>query len=421
MSTLLIEGGQRLSGAVEVEGNKNSALPLLAACLLTTEECVLTNVPRISDVEVMARLLLDLGAEVEGIGSTTLRVRCPEVIKDEPDPALVGRLRGSVLLLGPLLARRGRANLAPPGGDFPARRTIATHLEALEAMGVKQLPVEFGAGHVLEAPDGLKPTSVYLYEASVTGTETALLAAAGAPGLTEIRHAACEPHVVELCAFLAKLGVGVNGAGTPTIRIEGGGKLGGASHELWGDYIEAGSWAVVGAITGGEIDVHGARAEDMEVVAAVFKRMKIECAMKGDIFRVEQSRPQAAGRITTSLWPGFPSDLVSLVTVLATQAEGQTLVHDWLYELRLFALEQLSGMSGDLFLCDPHRIIVTGPKRLRGRPLDSRDLRSGMALIAAALAADGQSRLSPLETVERGYGRLVERLQGLGAKVARMS
>jgi UDP-N-acetylglucosamine 1-carboxyvinyltransferase len=369
----------------------------------------------------MARLLLDLGAQVEGIGSTTLRVRCPEVIKDEPDPALVGRLRGSVLLLGPLLARRGRAILAPPGGDFPARRTIATHLEALEAMGVKQLPVEFGAGHVLEAPDGLKPTSIYLYEASVTGTETALLAAAGASGLTEIRHAACEPHVVELCAFLAKLGVGVTGAGTPTIRVEGGAKLGGATHKLWGDYIEAGSWAVVGAITGGEIDVHGARAEDMEVVAAVFKRMKIECAMKGDVFRVEQSRPQAAGRITTSLWPGFPSDLVSLVTVLATQAEGQTLVHDWLYELRLFALEQLSGMSGDLFLCDPHRIIVTGPKRLRGRPLDSRDLRSGMALIAAALAADGQSRLSPLETVERGYGRLVERLQGLGAKVARMS
>ena len=178
MSTLLIEGGQRLSGAVEVEGNKNAALPLLAACLLTTEECVLTNVPRISDVEVMARLILDLGGEVEGIGSTTLRVRCPEIVKDEPDGALVGRLRGSVLLLGPLLARRGRAHLAPPGGDFPARRTINTHLEALESMGVRKVE---GPGHVLEAPDGLKPTSIYLYEASVTGTETALLAAAAAP------------------------------------------------------------------------------------------------------------------------------------------------------------------------------------------------------------------------------------------------
>src|SRR5436309_10147408 len=188
MSTLVIEGGHRLSGSVTVEGNKNSALPLLAACLLTTEECVLTNVPRISDVEVMARLLLDLGGEVEGIGSATLRVRCPAVSKDEPDGAMVGRLRGSVLLLGPLLARRGRAKLAPPGGDFPARRTIATHLEALIAMGAR---VVEGPGHILECPDGLVPTSIYLYEASVTGTETALLAAAAAPGVTEIRHAAC--------------------------------------------------------------------------------------------------------------------------------------------------------------------------------------------------------------------------------------
>ena len=417
MSTLLIEGGQRLSGAVDVEGNKNSALPLMAACLLTTDECVLSNVPRISDVEVMARLLLDLGAEVEGIGSTTLRVRCPEIVKDNPDPALVGRLRGSVLLLGPLLARRGRAQLAAPGGDFPARRTINTHLEALGAMGARQIE---GDGHVLEAPDGLRPASMYLYEASVTGTETALLAAAGAPGTTEIRHAACEPHVVELCTFLKSLGVGISGGGTTTIRIEGGGTLRGAKHTLWGDYIEAGSWAVVAAVTGGEIEVHGARSDDMEVLAAVLSRMGIVCAMEEKRFRVEQSRLQAAGRITTSLWPGFPSDLVSLVTVLATQAEGQTLVHDWMYELRLFALEQLSGMSADLFLCDPHRIIVTGPRKLRGRPLDSRDLRSGMALIAAALAADGQSRLAPLETVERGYGRLVERLQGLGAKVAKL-
>jgi len=418
MSTLLIEGGQRLSGSVEVEGNKNAALPLLAACLLTTEECVLTNVPRISDVEVMARLLLDLGAEVEGIGSTTLRVRCTEIVKDEPDAALVGRLRGSVLLIGPLLARRGRARLAPPGGDFPARRTIATHLEALAAMGVREID---GEGHALEAADGLQPASIYLFEASVTGTETALLAAAAARGMSEIRHAACEPHVAELCGFLQALGVGITGAGTSTIRIEGGATLHGASHQLWGDYIDAGSWAVVAAVTGGEIEIAGARAEDIEVVAAVLRRMDVVCAMDGDLFRVEQSRPKAAGRITTGLWPGFPSDLVSLVTVLATQAEGRTLVHDWLYELRLFALEQLSGMSADLFLCDPHRIIVTGPRRLRGRQLDSRDLRSGMALIAAALAADGQSRLTPLETVERGYGRLVERLQGLGAKVAKLA
>jgi UDP-N-acetylglucosamine 1-carboxyvinyltransferase len=417
MSTLLIEGGQRLSGSVAVEGNKNSALPLLAACLLTTGECVLTNVPRISDVEVMARLLLDLGAEVEGIGSTTLRIRCPEVLKDEPDAALVGRLRGSVLLLGPLLARRGRARLALPGGDFPARRTIATHLDALAAMGARVIS---GPGHEIEAPDGLKAASMYLYEASVTGTETALLAAAAAPGVTEIRHAACEPHVVELCVFLQKLGVGVTGGGTSTIRIEGGARLGGATHALWGDYIDAGSWAVVAAVTGGDVEVRGARAEDLEIVAAVLKRMNVRCSVEDDLFRVEQSNVQGAGRIATGLWPGFPSDLVSLVTVLATQAQGRTLVHDWMYELRLFALEQLSGMGADLFLCDPHRMIVTGPRRLRGRPLDSRDLRSGMSLIGAALAADGESRVTPLETVERGYGQLVERLQGLGAKVAKL-
>jgi UDP-N-acetylglucosamine 1-carboxyvinyltransferase len=418
MSTLLIEGGRRLSGSVEVEGNKNSALPLLAACVLTTEECVLTNVPRIADVEAMARLLIDLGAHVEGLGTTTLRVRCETIVSDEPDATLVGRIRGSVLLLGPLLARRGRARLALPGGDFPARRSISTHLEALMSMGARILP---GPGHQLEVPDGLKPASIYLYEASVTGTETALLAAAAAPGASEIRHAACEPHVVELCEFLRKLGAGISGAGTSTIRVEGAARLGSAEHHLWGDYIEAGSWAVVAAVTGGEIDVRGARAVDLEVVGAVLRRMSIQHEMDGDLFRVHRSHPKAAGRITTGLWPGFPSDLVSLVTVLATQCEGQTLVHDWLYELRLFALEQLSGMGADLFLCDPHRIIVTGPTPLRGRPLDSRDLRSGMALIAAALAADGESRLSPLETVERGYGRLVERLQALGAKVSKQA
>ncbi len=418
MSTLLIEGGQRLSGAVDVEGNKNAALPLMAACLLTTGECELTNVPRIGDVEVMARLLLDLGAEVEGIGSTTLRVRCREVVKDEPDATLVGRLRGSVLLMGPLLARRGRAKLAQPGGDFPARRTIGTHLDALSAMGVRRV---LGPSYELEAPDGLKPASTYLYEASVTGTETALLAAAAAPGRSEIRHAACEPHVAELCDFLQKLGAGITGGGTSTIRIEGCARLGDASHRLSGDYIEAGSWAVVAAVTGGDISISGVRAEDMEVIAAVLQRLGAECVSDGGTFRVEPGRLKAAGRITTGLWPGFPSDLVSLVTVLATQAEGRTLVHDWMYELRLFALEQLSGMGADLFLCDPHRIIATGPRRLRGRVLDSRDLRSGMALIAAALAADGQSRVAPLETVERGYGRLVERLQALGARVTKLN
>ena len=418
MSTLLIEGGRRLSGRVTVEGNKNAALPLLAACLLTPDECVLTNVPRIGDVEVMARLLIDLGAEVDGIGTTTLRVRAAEIGVHEPDRTLVGRLRGSVLLLGPLLARTGRADLAPPGGDFPARRTLATHIAGLTALNAR---VVDGPGHALEVNGRLTGASMYLDEASVTGTETVLLAAAAADGVTEIRHAACEPHVTELCQFLRTMGADVTGEGTSTIRVEGRSRLGGATHRLNGDYIEAGSWAVVAAVTGGSIEAAGARARDVEVIAAVLKQLRVACTFDETSLRVDASRPVAAGRITTGLWPGFPSDVVSLITVLATQADGRTLVHDWMYELRLFALEQLSGMGADLFLCDPHRIIVTGRTRLRGRPLDSRDLRSGMALIAAALAADGQSRLSSLETVERGYGQLVERLKGLGAQVEKQA
>jgi UDP-N-acetylglucosamine 1-carboxyvinyltransferase len=416
MATLRIEGGRRLSGVVAVEGNKNAALPLIAACLLTEDECVISNVPRIRDVEVLLDLLRGLGASVEGVGTSTLRIRCQSITTERPDPNLVGKLRGSVLLLGPLLARRGAARLAPPGGDFPARRTISTHLQALIALGA--VPAD-EPGHALDAPNGLTGASFRLDEASVTGTETALLGAAAARGRTEIRHAAMEPHVVELCHFLRAMGVSVEGIGTPTIRVEAPARCSGATHRLQGDYVEAGSWGVVAAITGGDIVVTGARAEDMEVIAAPLEQMGLACSYEDDRFAVEPSSLTATRRITTGLWPGFPSDMVSLVTVLATQADGRTLVHDWLYELRLFALEQLSAMRADLFLCDPHRIIVSGPKRLRGRLLDARDLRSGMALIAAALAADGESRVTPLETVERGYASLVERLRSLGATVER--
>jgi UDP-N-acetylglucosamine 1-carboxyvinyltransferase len=417
MAHLVIEGGRRLSGSIAVGGNKNAALPVLAACVLTSETCEIRNLPRIRDVAVMMDLLRSIGAEVEEVDGSTIRVTCRDIRTTEPDPSLVSRLRGSVLLLGALLGRAGRAVLAPPGGDFPARRTIATHLHALAALGARI--VDDQAGHRLEAPSGLSGTSMYLVEASVTGTETALLAAARATGRTEIRHAACEPHVVELCQFLAAMGARVTGGGSSTITIDPPATLRGAVHTLRGDYIEAGSWAVVGAITGGEVEITGAQPQDLEPVAAVLAMMGVNLQLDERAMVVRPSTLIAARRVTTGLWPGFPSDIVSLATVLATQARGRTLLHDWLYELRLFALEQLSSMRADLFLCDPHRIIVTGPTKLRGRVLDSRDIRSGMALIAAALAAEGQSTVLEIETVERGYADLVTRLTSLGASVER--
>ena len=413
-TTLVVEGGHRLGGCLSVEGNKNSALPLLAACLLTDKPCRLTNVPRIKDVGVMVEMLQGLGAEIHGAGGNTLDITCAQVTGDEPDPQLVGRLRGSVLLFGPLLARRGRAQLVAPGGDFPARRTISAHLQALQAMGAREV---LGQSHALETPDGLCPASIYLEEASVTGTETAILAAAGAPGTSEIRHAACEPHVSELCGFLRQMGVEIEGDGTPTVRVVGARRIGGATWQLGGDYIEAGSWAGVAALSGGGIEVQGVSATELEPVVTVLSRMNVQCTVDENRLVVHESRPEAIRQITTAPWPGFPSDMVSMVSVLATQARGRTLIHDWMYELRLFALEQLSGMGADLFLCDPHRMIVNGPRRLSGCNLDTRDLRSGMALIAAALGAEGVSRVGPLETVERGYGNLVARLLELGAEV----
>ncbi|MXW72050.1 MAG: UDP-N-acetylglucosamine 1-carboxyvinyltransferase, partial [Acidobacteria bacterium] len=323
-------------------------------------------------------------------------------------------LRGSALLAAPMLARRGRVHMGEPGGDFAGRRGFDVHLAALRALGVREVE---GPGRQLEAPEGLRGASFYLEEASVTGTETALLAAAGAEGVSEIRHAACEPHVVELCGFLRRMGVEVEGAGTPTLRVAGIRRRKGAAWTLSGDFVEAGSWAALSALTGGTVEVRGARAVDLEPITAVLRRLGVALREGEDRLLVEPSRLRAARRITTAPWPGFPSDMVSLTTVLATAAQGATLVHDWMYELRLFSLEQLIGMGADMFLCDPHRVIVTGPSRLRGRDLDARDIRSGMALIGAALAASGESRITPLETVQRGYSDLPAKLRSLGATV----
>ena len=416
MSVLRVQGGRRLEGVITVEGNKNAALPLIVASLLTTDAMTLHNVPRIRDVDVLIDLIEGLGATVEGRGTSTLVLRGPDHPTTSPDPMLVGRVRASLLLMGPLLARAGEVRLAAPGGDFPSRRTLSTHVQALTALGARPIP---GAAHAFDAPDGLRGASFYLDEASVTATELALLAAVTAHGDSEIRHAATEPHVVELCELLNGMGARIEGAGSSRLRVQGVPRLHSATHTLRGDYIEAGTWAVIAAVTGGAIDVRGADPEDLEPIVSVLRRMQVPCDESATGLTVSAGPCVGIGRLVTGLWPAFPSDMVSLFTVLATQADGRTLIHDWMYELRLFALEQLSGMRADIFLCDSHRMVVTGPTPLRGRHLDTRDLRSGMALIAAALAADGESVVGPLETVERGYAHVVERLTGLGAIVAR--
>ena len=364
MSTLLIEGGHRLSGSVDVEGNKNAALPLLAACLLTTEECVLTNVPRISDVEVMARLLSTSAREVDGIGSTTLRVRCPDIVKDEPDPALVGRLRGSVLLLGPLLARRGRAHLAPPGRRLSGAAHASTRISKRWRRWAR---VRIDApGHALEAPE----RSAARRRSTCTRRRSPAPKPRCSPRRPRrARRRFATPRASRTsssCASSCKqLGVGITGAGTIDDSDRRRREAARRRH--------IGCGATTSKRGAGRSSRRSPAArsrcaapgrEDMEVVAAVLTRHGRSSARWTTTSSASSaSRLRAAGRITTGLWPGFPSDLVSLVTVLATQAEGQTLVHDWLYELRLFALEQLSGMSADLFLCDPHRIIVTGPRQ----------------------------------------------------------
>lgn len=415
MTTLRIEGGRPLRGEVTVGGNKNAALPILAATLLTTEECVIENVPRIRDVAVMCDLLRGLGAaveeEAENRATSRIRVRAERVSREAPPERLVGQLRGSVLLLGPLLARLGSARLSTPGGDFPSKRNLKQHHAALLALGAR--PADGGFDCDAPLPGG----SFYMLEASVTATEVALLAAALARGPSEIRHAACEPHVVELARSLGLMGARIRGAGTPTIGVEPTERPAGFRVRLEGDAIEAGSFVVAAAATRGEIDVVGVAEVDMEPIVAALRTFGVDCAWSGGRLRTRPSDLRSPGRLTTGLWPGFPSDLVSLVTVLATQASGATLIHDWMYELRLFALDQLSGMGADLFLCDPHRILVNGPRILKGRTLDSRDIRSGMAVIVAALCAEGASSVLQVETVERGYADLANRLAALGAAI----
>lgn len=414
MARYIIDGGVPLRGTVQAAASKNAVLPIMAATLLTDDECVLTNVPRITDVVVMGNLLRRLGAEVEGLGDKTLRICCRTVGETELAPDLVARMRASVVLMAPLLARLGRVQTAHPGGCVIGRRDIDTHLEALEALGARVREVE--GMYVVEAAH-LQGAAIFLDEASVTATENTVMAATFAHGATTIKHAACEPHVADLCAFLVKMGARIEGIGSNIIRVEGVESLHGAEHSIISDHIDVGTFAVAAAVTGGDIAIRGVLPETTEMTNLILSRMGVSIDLDETTMHVRAGRLSATRKIDTDPWPGFPTDLASVMTVLATQAAGSTLIHDWMYEGRMFFIDKLVTMGASIVLCDPHRCVVTGPTPLHGRTVYSPDLRAGAALTLAALAASGRSEIHDIEFVERGYENFVDRLAALGARI----
>ncbi len=422
-----IVGGVPVGGEIVPRGNKNAALPALAAALLTDRPVILRNVPEIRDVAVMAALLESLGAAVERTGDHELTVTVASLTGDEPVPALAREIRASFLLAGPLLARRGRAVLPRPGGDRIGRRPLDTHLHAFRELGaeVEVLPDRY----VMTAPHGLHPADLFLPEMSVMGTENALMAAAATEGTTVIRNAASEPHVQELARLLVAMGAGIEGIGTNLLTVTGRRPLAGAELEIGPDYVEVGSFIGLAAVTGGELLVRGARPrEHHRMTRLAFGRLGIRWEERGDdIFVpggqelvVAEGIHGALPKIDDGPWPAFPPDLTSIAVVLATQARGTVLIHEKMFESRLFWVDRLIAMGAQIVLCDPHRAVVVGPSPLYGQTLSSPDIRAGMALVIAALAARGESVIHNVQQVERGYEALDVRLRALGARIERI-
>ncbi|MDP3724028.1 MAG: UDP-N-acetylglucosamine 1-carboxyvinyltransferase [bacterium] len=417
MAKLIIDGGHALSGSINVGGNKNAVLPMMAACLLTDELCVLTNVPSIQDVAVMAELLSGIGVEVAGVGSGSLRIRAKTVDPLKLDQDLVAQLRASVLFFGPLLARTSSVSMRHPGGCIIGRRGIDTHIEALDALGAT-LTIERGMYHV--ATDHLQGTSLFLSETSVTGTENALMAAVTAKGHTVIRNAASEPHVQALCRFLNAMGGNIQGIGSNVLTIDGVDALHGTSMDVPPDHIEVGTWIVAAAVTKGDVEITGVNIGDLEKILLTYRAFGVTIDAQGNTLHVHPSELHAVRKVETNVWPGFPTDLMSVTVTLATQVSGTTLCHDWMYEGRMFFVDKLIQMGANIILSDPHRALVTGPTPLRGKDIDSPDLRAGMALILAALSASGQSTIERAELIDRGYEKVDERLRSLGGHVERV-
>jgi UDP-N-acetylglucosamine 1-carboxyvinyltransferase len=418
----IVEGGHRLSGSIEPAGNKNAALPIIAATLLTEQPVTLTNVPRIRDTEVLVQLLQSIGATAEWEGNT-LRVEARDLRTDSLDPDLCAKIRASILLAGPLLARRGHAVLPPPGGDVIGRRRVDTHFLAFEQLGATVSATdryEFQATR-------LRGADVFLDEPSVTATENALMAAVAAEGTTVLRNAASEPHVQDLARFLVALGAAIEGIGTNTITIHGQRPLGGATHRIGPDHIEVGSFIGLAAVTRSELRIVRAGVEHLRSVLMGFERLGISCRIEGDdlVVPAEQSRrirEDLGGhvpKLEDQPWPAFPADLMSIAIVTATQCEGLILMFEKMFESRMFFVDKLVAMGARIVLCDPHRALVAGPSRLRGARVESPDIRAGMAVLLAAMCAEGRSVINNAGQIERGYERIDERLNALGARITR--
>jgi len=421
----VIEGGAPLAGEVTVAGNKNAALPILAACLLTEEDVLLHRVPRIRDTEAQVALLERLGVSAEWVGDNSLRLCAAGVSDPVVDEELSGHIRASFLLAGPLLARFGEARMPPPGGDFIGRRRLDAHLDAFKDLGAA---VEGGRWIELSARGGLCPCEIFMDEPSVMGTENALMAAALTPGETKISNAASEPHVQDLARLLTEMGAAVEGIGSNVMTVHGAERLGGAEHAISADHIEVGSFMALAAATGGELRIRDAAPGDLTMVRRQFRRLGLRSEIEGDdvIVPPEQGLPIEADvggaipKIEDGPWPAFPADLTSIALALATQADGEVLIFEKMFENRLFFVDKLVAMGARITLCDPHRAIVSGPSRLHGARVESPDIRAGMAMLIAALAAEGTSEIGNIRQIDRGYEQIDERLRGLGARIERV-
>lgn len=416
MARFEITGGYKLSGKIKVAGNKNSVLPIMAAALLTEETSTIENVPNISDVVAMAELLELAGVKVSQSGSK-LTIIAKNIKEIDFPSALTEKLRASVLLLGPLLARIGRVKMGYPGGDIIGRRPLDSHIQVLGALGAR---IDEENDYFIARSSKLSGTQIFLEEASVTATENAIIAATLAEGQTILKRAASEPHVVDLCQFLIKMGADISGVGTNVLKITGVKKLTGASHSIRPDHIEVGTFAILAAVTSGKIEIAPAVSEDLDMILMTLGRFGVSFKLEGEILTVYDSKLHSVEKVVTDVWPGFPTDLMPPMIVLATQAEGVTILHDWMYESRMFFVDKLLSMGAKVVIADPHRVLVYGPTRLRGQKLDTPDIRAGIALVIAALSARGQSQIEKAELIERGYENVVERLSGLGAKLKKI-